>query len=86
MIEAWDIVLVIDSHRIMELEALWFQGTWLAFLSLVEFSTGSLEQAPLNQNRLPITAPTGHLQLGRGALLTWEVTLWCYQELVCFHN
>ena len=23
---------------------------------------------------------------GRGTLLTWEVTLWCYQELVCFYN
>lgn len=21
-----------------------------------------------------------------GALLTWEVTLWCYQELVCFYK
>lgn len=31
-------------------------------------------------------------QLGRNAhlggrtLFTWEVTLWCYQELVCFHK
>jgi hypothetical protein len=32
-------------------------GTWLAVLSLVEFSTGSPEQASFNQNRLPFTAP-----------------------------
>jgi hypothetical protein len=30
---------------------------WLAFLSLVEFSSGSLAQALFNQNRLPITVP-----------------------------
>ena len=29
---------------------------WLAFPSLVEFSTGSPEQASFNQNRLPIRA------------------------------
>jgi hypothetical protein len=38
-----------DRHLIL--------GTWLTFLSLEDFSTGSLEQAPFNQNRLPITAP-----------------------------
>jgi hypothetical protein len=32
-------------------------GRWLIFPSLVEFSTGSLEQAPFIQNRLPITVP-----------------------------
>ena len=26
------------------------------------------------------------MQLGMETLLTWEVTLGCYQELVCFHN
>jgi hypothetical protein len=39
-----------DRHLIL--------GTWwLVFLSLVDFSTGSPEQAPFNQNRLPITVP-----------------------------
>jgi hypothetical protein len=38
-----------DRHLIL--------GTWLAFPSLVDFSIGSLEQAPFNQNRLPITVP-----------------------------
>jgi hypothetical protein len=64
MPEAWDIVCVTDSHIVTEL---WSRGlcgvrhlslgTWLTFLFLVEFSTGSLEQAPFNQNRLPITVP-----------------------------
>ena len=44
-----------DSHRIMDRHLI--LGTWLAFLSLVDFSIGSLEQAPFNQNRLPITSP-----------------------------
>ena len=52
---------VIYSHRIMELGLCGVRhltlGTWLAFPSLVEFSTGSPEQASFNQNRLPITAP-----------------------------
>jgi hypothetical protein len=32
-------------------------GTWLTIPSLVEFPTVSLEQALLNQNRLPFTVP-----------------------------
>jgi hypothetical protein len=44
----------------MELGALWFQASdsgHMAFLYLVEFSTGSMEQAPFIQNWLPITVP-----------------------------
>ena len=56
---AWDVVCVNNCHRIMEVGALWFQapslGMWPTVLSLVEFSTGSLEQASFNQNRLPFT-------------------------------
>jgi hypothetical protein len=55
MPEAWDIVYVTDSHRIMDRHLI--LGTWLAFLSLVDFFTGPLEQASFNQNRLPITVP-----------------------------
>jgi hypothetical protein len=58
MPEAWDIVCMTYSHRIMELGALWFQapdsGNMACFS---EFSTGSPEQASFNQNRLPITIP-----------------------------
>jgi hypothetical protein len=36
-----------DRHLIL--------GTWFAFLSLVDFSIGPPEQAPLKQNRLSIT-------------------------------
>ena len=59
MPEAWDIVCVTDSHRIMELGALWCQApvSGNVALSLVEFSTGSPEQASLNQSRLPFTVP-----------------------------
>jgi hypothetical protein len=62
MPEAWDIFCVTYSHRVMELGALWFQAPdsgnmAFVFLSLVEFSTGSPEQAPFNQNGLPITVP-----------------------------
>jgi hypothetical protein len=32
-------------------------GMWLTVLSLVEFSTGSSEQALLNPNRLPFMDP-----------------------------
>jgi hypothetical protein len=60
MSEAWDIVYMTDSHGIMELGALWFQtpvsGNVAQFLSLVEFSTGSPEQASFKHNRVPITA------------------------------
>jgi hypothetical protein len=63
MPKAWDIVCVTYSYRIMELGALWYQapesGNVARFSSLVEFSTGSLEQASFNQNRLPITDPQG---------------------------
>ena len=38
-----------DRHLIL--------GMWLAFPSLVDFSIGSPDQAPFNQNRLPITVP-----------------------------
>ena len=53
MPEAWDIVCMTDSHRIMDRHLI--LEMWLAFLSLVGFSIGSLEQAPFNQNRLPNT-------------------------------
>jgi hypothetical protein len=33
---------------------------WLTVPSLVEFPTGSLEQASFNQNRLPFMAPQGY--------------------------
>jgi hypothetical protein len=54
---AWYIICMIYSHRIMQLWALWCQvpmspGIWLTVLYLVEFSSVSLEQALLNQNRL----------------------------------
>jgi hypothetical protein len=55
MSEAWDVVCTTDSHRIMDRHLI--LGTWLAVLSLIGFSTGSLEQAPFNQNRLLITVP-----------------------------
>jgi hypothetical protein len=55
MPEAWHIVCKTDSHRIMDSHLI--LGTWLAFPSLVDFSIGSQEQAPFNQNRLPITVP-----------------------------
>jgi hypothetical protein len=38
-----------DRHLIL--------GIWLTFLSLIDFSIGSLEQVPFNQNRLLVTAP-----------------------------
>jgi hypothetical protein len=57
MPEAWHIVCVTDSHRIMERHLI--LGMWLSFPSLVDFSVGSLKQAPFNQNRLPITVPQG---------------------------
>jgi hypothetical protein len=44
-----------DSHRIMDSHLI--LGTWLTFSSLVDFSIGSLEQAPFKQNRPPITVP-----------------------------
>jgi hypothetical protein len=73
MPEAWDIVCVTYSHRIMELGALWCQapdsGMWLAFQSLVEFSTRSLkEQVSFNQNRLPITVPDMSVQIPQDLL------------------
>jgi hypothetical protein len=46
MPEAWDIVYMTDSHRIMDRNLI--LGTWLAFLSLVDFSIVSQEQAPFN--------------------------------------
>ena len=52
MPEAWDIVCMTDSHRITDRHLI--LGTWL---SLVDFSIESPEQAPFNQNRLPITVP-----------------------------
>ena len=65
MPEAWDRVCVTYSHRIMELGALWCQTPVsgnVAHCSVpcrVSYwvSTGSLEQASFNQNRLPFTAP-----------------------------
>jgi hypothetical protein len=60
MLEAWDIVCVTYSHRIREWRLCGVrhlaQGMWLTFLFLVEFSTGSPEQALFNQTRLHITA------------------------------
>jgi hypothetical protein len=58
MPEAWDIVCVTYSHRIMELGARWCQApdSGNAVLSHVEFSAGSPEQASFDQNRLPFTA------------------------------
>ena len=48
---------------------------WLTFLSLVEFSTGSPEQASFNQNRLPIKAPTEMVTLRQ--VFGWSVEgLW----------
>ena len=44
-----------DSHRIMDRYLI--LGTWLSFPSFVDFSIGSLEQAPLNKNSLPNTVP-----------------------------
>jgi hypothetical protein len=67
MPEAWDIVCVTYSHRIMQLGALWFQapvsGNVALCSFLVEFSTGLPEQTSFNQNRWPITAPQ---RRGRG--------------------
>jgi hypothetical protein len=61
MPEARAFICMTDSHRIMELGVCGIRhlslGTWLTVLSLVEFSTGSPEQAEFNQNRLPFTAP-----------------------------
>jgi hypothetical protein len=66
---AWDVVCVNNCHRIMEVGALWFQapslGMWPTVLSLVEFSTGSLEQASFTQNRLPFTAPQRYSETNR---------------------
>ena len=53
MPEAWDIVCMTDSYRIMDKHLI--LGMWLP--SLVDFSIGSLEQALFNQNRLPTTVP-----------------------------
>jgi hypothetical protein len=62
-------VCVTYSHRIMELGALWCQapvsGNLAHSSSLVEFSTGSLEQASFNQNRLPFMAPQDIIWLGK---------------------
>ena len=46
MPEAWDIVYMTDSPRIMDRNLI--LGTWLTFMSLVDFSIGSQEQAPFN--------------------------------------
>jgi hypothetical protein len=52
MPEAWDIVCVTDSHRIMELGLCGVRhlslGTWLTVPSPVEFPTGTLKQASVN--------------------------------------
>ena len=47
-------------------------GTWLTVPSLVEFSTGSPEQASFNQNRLPIMA----LQITPCVLFGWWFSSW----------
>jgi hypothetical protein len=65
MSEAWDIVCMTHSHRIMELGPLWCQAPVsgnVAHCSVpcrVSYwvSTGSLEQASFYQNRLPFMAP-----------------------------
>jgi hypothetical protein len=65
MPEAWDIVCVTDSHRIMELGALWYQAPISGNMAHCSVPcrvsywvyTGSLGQASFNQNRLPFVAP-----------------------------
>jgi hypothetical protein len=65
MPEAWDIVCMTYGYRIMELGALWCQApvsrnvTHCSIPCRVSYwvSTGSLEQAAFNQNRLPFMAP-----------------------------
>ena len=58
---AWDFVCMTDSHRSKELGACGVRhlslGTWSTVPSLVEFSTGSPEQASLIQNRLSFMVP-----------------------------
>ena len=65
MSEAWDIVCVTYSHKIMELGVLWCQAPvsgnvaqcFVPYRVSYWVSTGSLEQASFNQNRVPFTAP-----------------------------
>ena len=61
MPEAWGIVCMIIVTELWSWGLCGIRhltlGPWFTFLSLVEFSTGSLEQASFYQNRLPITAP-----------------------------
>jgi hypothetical protein len=61
MPEPLDIVYVTDSQELWSWGLCGVRhlavGMWLTFLTLVEFSTGSLEKTSFNQNRLPITVP-----------------------------
>jgi hypothetical protein len=58
---AWDIVCVTYNHRIMELGSQWCQAHCSANVTHCSVpyrvSTVSLEQASLNQNRVPVTVP-----------------------------
>jgi hypothetical protein len=61
MLGAWGFVCVTDSHRSMELGALWCQtpvclGAWLTVPSLVEFLLG-LQSKSCSENRLLFTVP-----------------------------
>jgi hypothetical protein len=57
---AWGFFCVTDSHRLWSWGLCGVRhlslGTWLTVPSLVEFSTGSPEQALFNPNRLPFTS------------------------------
>jgi hypothetical protein len=86
MPEAWDIVCVTYSHRIIELGVLWCQAPvsgnvaqcFVPYRVSYWVSTGSLEQASFNQNRLPpFMVPHNPITLDvRGSEIQSRV---CYQ-------
>ena len=72
---------VTDNHGIKDRHLI--LGMWLTFLSLVDVSIGSLEQAPFNQNRLPFMAPhsfnvfcPSRVHLVAGSIFMVEVLMW----------
>jgi hypothetical protein len=98
MPEAWDIVCMTYSHRIMELGALWCQtpdSGKVAHFS-VPCTTASLEQASFNQNRLPIMAPhispllnvelVKNLSTFCRLLLCQNDSILCHIEVFQFHE
>jgi hypothetical protein len=86
MPEAWGFVCMADSYRIMELWALLCQAHVSGIMAHCsvpcKFSTGSLEQVSLNQNRLPhhwtsfpsVSAPFLSLKffLDRNSSVDWQ--------------